>query len=87
MNGKRQAIQLEASGLDVRFRLDFVAIGEKKRIQTLILRRGRQCCEEQEQQRASDASPPESRDLHPTAAGAGTHARKNNLAERARTSI
>ena len=49
MEGKRQAIELEASGLDVRRGRRLAAVGEKKGIQALVLRRGRQCREEQEQ--------------------------------------
>ena len=58
MEGQRQAIELETSGLDVRRGRRLVAIGEKKGIQALVLRRSRQCREEQEKQRASGASPP-----------------------------
>ncbi len=71
MEGQRHAIELETSGLDVRRGRRLVAIGEKKGIQALVLRRGRQCGDEEEQQRASDGSPPQSHDLHPL--GAGTH--------------
>ena len=53
MNGERQAEQLEASDLDIRCGRDLVAIGEENGIQTLILRRGRRCREQQENQRAS----------------------------------
>ena len=79
MKGERQAIQLEASGLDVRCGRHLVAIGEKKGIQTLILRRDGPGREQQENQRDNDVVPPESRDLHSTDLGARTHARKNSV--------
>ena len=66
--GQRHAIELEASGLDVRRGRRLVAIGEKKGIQALVLRHGRHCREEEEQQRASDASPTQSLDLRPLGA-------------------
>ena len=80
MKGERQAIELEASDLDVRRGRHLVAIGEEEGIQALILRRGRPCCEKQENQRASGAPPPASGAVHPTEVGARTHPRKDNLA-------
>ena len=62
---QRQAIELEASGLDVCRGRRLVAILGKKRIQALVLRGGRQRREEQEQYPGGDASPPESPHLHP----------------------
>src|SRR5688500_292705 len=80
MHGERQAIELEASGLDVRRGRHLVAIGEEQGIQALILRRSWPGREKQENQRASRAAPPESGGLHPTDVGARTHAWKNNSA-------
>jgi hypothetical protein len=57
MKGEWQAIQLEAADLDVRRGRHFVAIGEEKGSQALILRRGWPGRENQEKRRASRAAP------------------------------
>ena len=57
MKGERQAIQLEASNLDVRRRRHLVAIDQEQGIQALILRRGGPGQEKHEQERASGAAP------------------------------
>ena len=53
-DGQRQAIELEASRLEVRHRRRLLAIGEEQRIQALVLRRGRQRREEEREEKGGE---------------------------------